>query len=78
MRDSYATDLRPGDVIGRHDHPEERLMFLGVSPPAMMPTGRPQPVEALLYVLSVGLEDGTGFALPLFEDETVVRYQAQA
>lgn len=75
MRDAHATELQAGDVIGRHDHPEERLIFLGYGPPAVMPTGR-EPAEALLYVLSVGTEDGTGFALPLFEDETVVWYHA--
>ena len=52
-------------------------MFLGVSPPAPMPTGR-EPDRALLYVLSVGYEDGTGFALPLFEDETVLVHQSGA
>lgn len=72
MHEASATELVPGDVIGRHDRPDERLLFLGVSRPAMMPTGRADQGEALLYVLSVGYEDGTGFALPLFEDETVL------
>ena len=74
MPESHVTELARGELIGRHDHPEERLIFLGASPPALMPTGHDNPSKALLYVLSVGYADGTGFALPLFEYETVLRY----
>lgn len=67
-------DLRPGDIVGRADHPDERVRVSGVSVPVIMPTGRAEPDHALRYLVCVAFGDGIGYPISVFADETLIRY----
>jgi hypothetical protein len=71
--DVHPEDLRPGDIVGRADHPDERVVVSGISVPVMMPTGR-VPEHVLRYLVCVAYGDGIGYVIGVFADETVVRY----
>ena len=71
--DVHPEHLRPGDIVGRADHPDERVVVSGISVPVMMPTGR-GPEHVLRYLVCVAYGDGIGYVIGVFADETVVRY----
>ena len=71
---AHPADLRPGDIVGRADRPDERVRVSGISVPVMMPTGRDNPDHALRYLVCVAYGDGIGYVISVFDDDTLLRY----
>lgn len=70
----HPADLRPGDIVGRADHPGERVRVSGISMPVMMPTGRGAGEHALRYLVCVAYGDGIGYVIGVFAEDTVLRF----